>query len=431
MRRSVFLSALFVYLFASVRVEASKPVVAVFEIKNEAKLSRNEVRQLTDLVATQLTASGLYQVVPNSELKNALRQKKAESYKSCYDEACQIEIGKEIAAEKTLATKVSKLGKTCIITMQLYDLRRSASEKAASKTGKCGVDNILELLQAAMKSLTDNGNTALTGQRTSGTAVTKKAAPQIAHTSRNSQAPSSSRGVALNRRGSMDADSGALPKFGQDQTPSKGMTDLISKLDALPRLKDDLHDSKHVTALRSSTYRKPVVFELTFSSWSKEPQFKDMKGLIAMGSLTRRWEWKSKDCIIESTLVAAQKMSVRHRGQELPQKITDPEEVVTKLHLRNIDLSSLRSVPLLDTLGELVGKALKGFKMDSARVMPAGMRGIVVKGLAGKQLKSGGVKSGSAAGADFNQYVFSLDPNADANKAMAHLKAIVRSCQRN
>ena len=78
MRRSVFLSALFVYLFASVRVEASKPVVAVFEIKNEAKLSRNEVRQLTDLVATQLTASGLYQVVPNSELKNALRQKKAE-----------------------------------------------------------------------------------------------------------------------------------------------------------------------------------------------------------------------------------------------------------------------------------------------------------------------------------------------------------------
>ena len=134
-------------------VEASKPVVAVFQIQNKAGLSKNAVEQLTDLVSAQLTASGHYQVVANSEVKKALRQKTAESYEACYDEACQIEIGKEIAAQKTLSTKVSKLAQTCVVTMQLYDLQKSASEKAATKTGKCGLENILQLLQGAIVSL--------------------------------------------------------------------------------------------------------------------------------------------------------------------------------------------------------------------------------------------------------------------------------------
>ena len=133
--------------------DAGKPVVAVFQIQNKAGLSRDAVEQLTDLVAAQLAASGLYQVVPNNEVKKALRNKTAESYDSCYDEACQIEIGKEIAAQKTLATKVSQLGKTCIVTMHLYDLRRSASEKASTKTGKCGPEPMLRLLQDATLSL--------------------------------------------------------------------------------------------------------------------------------------------------------------------------------------------------------------------------------------------------------------------------------------
>ena len=116
-------------------------------------MSRDAVEQLTDLVAAQLAASGLYQVVPNAEVKKALRNKTAESYDDCYDEACQIEIGKEIAAQKTLATKVSQLGRTCIVTMHLYDLRKSASEKASTKTGKCGLEPTIKLLQAATLSL--------------------------------------------------------------------------------------------------------------------------------------------------------------------------------------------------------------------------------------------------------------------------------------
>ena len=133
--------------------EASKPIVAVFEIQNRAKLSAMVIEQLTELMAVQLTASGRYKVVPSAELKSALGTKKTQTYEGCYDEACQIEIGKELAAEKTLATKVSKLGRTCIVTMQLFDLRESTSEKAATKKGKCGEEDILELIDDAILEL--------------------------------------------------------------------------------------------------------------------------------------------------------------------------------------------------------------------------------------------------------------------------------------
>ena len=89
---------------------ANKPVVAVFENKNEAKLKNSFVKQLHDLVAAELTKNNTFSVVPCSEILKALREKQADSYNECYDESCQIEIGKEIAAEMTLATAIKKLG---------------------------------------------------------------------------------------------------------------------------------------------------------------------------------------------------------------------------------------------------------------------------------------------------------------------------------
>jgi hypothetical protein len=40
-----------------------------------------------------------------------LTEKKKQSYSVCYDSACQIDIGKEVAAQKSLATKIVLAGK--------------------------------------------------------------------------------------------------------------------------------------------------------------------------------------------------------------------------------------------------------------------------------------------------------------------------------
>lgn len=130
-----------------------KPVVAVFDLENRAKLKKGDVLTLTEYITTRLAEGGLYRVVPKGEVQSALRTKKAESYQTCYDESCQIEIGRELAAQKTLSSKVSQLGSTCIVTVQLYDLAQSASEGAGTSKGGCKVEQILSLLDEAMAPL--------------------------------------------------------------------------------------------------------------------------------------------------------------------------------------------------------------------------------------------------------------------------------------
>jgi len=89
-----------------------KPIVAVFNVEaKRVDLSNKVLELLSDNISTLLTESGKYQVVPRSELKKRIVHQKKRSFKECYDKSCQIEMGRELAAEKTLSTQVFKLGK--------------------------------------------------------------------------------------------------------------------------------------------------------------------------------------------------------------------------------------------------------------------------------------------------------------------------------
>lgn len=129
-----------VLALASPAAEASD-VVAVFDLEaHGVRITDATRRALTDYAATRLAADDRYAIVPHHEIRSALRREKAESYRACYDEACQIEIGKEIAANLTLSTKVSRIGSSCVTTMRLYDLRSAATVRAATARGGCARD---------------------------------------------------------------------------------------------------------------------------------------------------------------------------------------------------------------------------------------------------------------------------------------------------
>ena len=134
-------------------VPAPKPVVAVFDIEVKGlELDAGALDRLADWLGTLLTRRD-YQVVPRSQLKERLLQQKTESYKSCYDESCQIEIGKELAAEKTLSTQVLKLGGVCKVSLTLFDLKRAASERAGQGEGACDEEGVVRALEAAVDDL--------------------------------------------------------------------------------------------------------------------------------------------------------------------------------------------------------------------------------------------------------------------------------------
>jgi hypothetical protein len=130
--------------------QADAPVVAVSDIKNEARLKRSFVSSMREIIAAELAASAAFSVVPNSDAHKAIREKQADSYKASYDESSQIEIGKEIAPNKTLATVIQRAGSSCIVTTTIFDLRKSVSENAGRAKGGCKEYQVVDSIYEAM-----------------------------------------------------------------------------------------------------------------------------------------------------------------------------------------------------------------------------------------------------------------------------------------
>ncbi|MEQ9504450.1 MAG: DsbA family protein [Deltaproteobacteria bacterium] len=170
------LSLLLLLMPAVTNAAPSRPVVAVFDIEAKGvRFSADELGSLSDYVSAQLSASGAFEVVPRTELKRALSAQKKESYRACYDEYCQIEIGKEVAAEKSVAGSVSKFGKSCIVTLRLFDLVKATAEAAGTRRGGCSPDAVLTSLEAAVADLSKR--TSAPPRVTATTTEPKKTSP--------------------------------------------------------------------------------------------------------------------------------------------------------------------------------------------------------------------------------------------------------------
>ena len=139
---------------------ADRPVVAVFDIEDTRqtteRLSKVEMTDLTNYLTSLLAGTKRFTTVPRSDLRKVLAEQKAETYQACYDESCQIEIGKEVAAEKSLATKLNRLGKKCVVTLTLFDLRKSITEDSVNTRGGCSTDNLTEVFEQLVPKLGAN-----------------------------------------------------------------------------------------------------------------------------------------------------------------------------------------------------------------------------------------------------------------------------------
>src|SRR5262245_12096830 len=151
---AAFLAAVFVLSPAKARAE--KSVIAVFDIydaRPKGKFSTQELQQWTMYLMAKLAEGQSYRVVPREQVVAAISGTKKDTYKACYDEQCQIELGKELAAEKSLGTQIIRIGDRCVITSTLYDLRTAVSERAATKRATCDQNAIADALDAVVDSL--------------------------------------------------------------------------------------------------------------------------------------------------------------------------------------------------------------------------------------------------------------------------------------
>jgi hypothetical protein len=125
------------------------PVVAVFEIENRgAPLSDAERLSLTDYLASRLGRGGRFQIIPRQAIRERLRAQQIDSHRKCYDQRCQIDIGRELAAELTVSATIARVGGQCLLNAALYDLRRAATLRTASRRAACDADALVSAVEA-------------------------------------------------------------------------------------------------------------------------------------------------------------------------------------------------------------------------------------------------------------------------------------------
>lgn len=162
-----FLSVLLALLVSTRAFAADVPIVVVFPIQDtrpdEERLEQHTLDDLTHYLATKFVESGVFKVVPDSELREEMKRRTTESYKQCYDQSCQIEIGRSLAAGKILAPKLFTVGDKCVLTGSLFDIRQAATDAAASVKGDCGMSALGVAIEKLAESVVEKGTKVYRG----------------------------------------------------------------------------------------------------------------------------------------------------------------------------------------------------------------------------------------------------------------------------
>ena len=160
MKKIIFHFLLFlisVQLFASENDE--KPLLAVMDIEDKTGEFYNSVDGATEYLRNALIRSNKFFVVAESRQRAKMQELKEASYQGCYDENCQLKLGKELAADTILVTTINSLSDHYEIVSTLIDLEKGVHIKSALVTFE---EN--ESLHSALKDISDQ----ITGRKISG-----------------------------------------------------------------------------------------------------------------------------------------------------------------------------------------------------------------------------------------------------------------------
>lgn len=137
-----------------VHAEAPVPVAAVFDVESRGgALSPTFVATLGDRLAAEVLATGRFQVVPRDALRNRLATAKGGSFKSCFAESCQIELGRELGAQRVWGALLVQAGPECHLALRMNDLGSAHGVKAATVAGGCSEDEVLATIKLAVRKL--------------------------------------------------------------------------------------------------------------------------------------------------------------------------------------------------------------------------------------------------------------------------------------
>lgn len=79
------------------------------------------------------------------ERSQIVAQMKSDSYKACYDESCQIPLGKALAASVIVRSRITRFAaKRCAVTAEVVDLKKEVAIGAAKADSNCSVESLVD-----------------------------------------------------------------------------------------------------------------------------------------------------------------------------------------------------------------------------------------------------------------------------------------------
>lgn len=132
-------------------------VVAVMDVRTvtagKGALDESLMQNIGDQLRIFMAEQGVRTVDRNAQKKEQLSLVKADSYKGCYDDNCQIELGKALAASHILRTNITQFGRLCVLNGELIDLKAEVATSAASSRGDCEEEGFLQMCEDIAKAL--------------------------------------------------------------------------------------------------------------------------------------------------------------------------------------------------------------------------------------------------------------------------------------
>lgn len=136
---------------------APRPVVAVLPLQDSTGLTRERVEGLSDYLRIRVAALGKVDVVDKglqeAETQRLVAEAQAESYRACVDEACQIPLGKQLAANYLLRSTHQRFESVAVFSLELVDVASAASTFAVTERVSGGPDGLLTSIDRAVLSL--------------------------------------------------------------------------------------------------------------------------------------------------------------------------------------------------------------------------------------------------------------------------------------
>lgn len=114
--------------------------------------AQGQAAALLEVYAAHLSQAGL-RLIPGAEVHEALERERAASYRPCVDDACQLELGRQLAAGVVLRTTVVRIDDRCTVSAIPFDLRTNTALVGVTRPVACDAIELQDGLVALADAL--------------------------------------------------------------------------------------------------------------------------------------------------------------------------------------------------------------------------------------------------------------------------------------